>query len=429
MAENLVCIDRETPMLLPPDLRDWVADDDLAHFIIHVVGELPTGEARVNDRGTGSAQYPPSAMLALLLYCYSQGIYSSRKIERATYSHVGVRYIMANHHPDHDTIARFRQCNTEYIKRAFAMTIRIGQELGFTSLGTMAIDGTSIRANAGWKTSTTYERLEKLSVALCEERLQLAEQSDEREEAAAAKTPVVKAETIRKAIQHIKSNHAQQHENREKLRDEIEQSGIGTPPQKLAENVAPERRVNLVDPECSIMHMKEGYCAPGYNAQASVDTESALITAALIAESQIDIHQLLPVAEAAFKNTNGALKKVIADAGYDNNHQIDQLEKRHGIAALVGVKDPHRLGEAHPQNRTRKNTRAFKIRRLEQLATPAGKEAMRKRKSTVETVFGVIKHTMGFREFLTRGRENVCNEWTLISAAYNLKRLLSLKAS
>ena len=135
MPEKLVCIDRDTPMLLPPDLRDWVDDDDLAHFIIQVVGQIPGNEACLNERGTGSAQYPPTAMLALLLYSYSQGIYSSRKIEKATYTHVGVRYIMANHHPDHDTIARFRQRNKEYIKRAFFMTIRVGQELGFTSLG------------------------------------------------------------------------------------------------------------------------------------------------------------------------------------------------------------------------------------------------------------------------------------------------------
>lgn len=429
MPEKLVCIDRDTPMLLPPDLRDWVDDDDLAHFIIQVVGQIPGNEACLNERGTGSAQYPPTAMLALLLYSYSQGIYSSRKIEKATYTHVGVRYIMANHHPDHDTIARFRQRNKDYIKRAFVMTIRVGQELGFTSLGTMAIDGTSLRANAGWKTSTVYERLEKLSISLCEERLQMAEQSDEQEEIASTKTPIAKPETIRKAIQQIKCNHEQQRANRESLRNEIEQSGIGTPPQKLAENVAPERRVNLVDPDCSIMRMKEGCCAPGYNAQASVDTESKLITAALIAENQIDIHQLQPVAEEALKNTNGAICEIIADAGYDNNHQIDQLEKRYKLGVLVGVKDPHRLGEAHQQNRTRKNTRALKIRRLEQLATPLGKEAMRKRKSTVETVFGIIKHTMGFREFLTRGRENVRNEWTLISAAYNFKRLLSLKAA
>ena len=160
-----------------------------------------------------------------------------------------------------------------------------------------------------------------------------------------------------------------------------------------------------------------------------MDTKSKLITAALIAENQIDIHQLQPVAEEALKNTNGAICEIIPDAGYDNNHQIDQLEKRYKLGVLVGVKDPHRLGEAHQQNRTRKNTRALKIRRLEQLATPLGKEAMRKRKSTVETVFGIIKHTMGFREFLTRGRENVRNEWTLISAAYNFKRLLSLKAA
>ena len=117
MAENFINIDRNTPMLLPPDLRDWVEENDLVHFILEVVAEIPSHQASVNPRGTGSAQYPPNAMLALLLYCYSQGIYSSRKIERATHTHIGVRYLMANHHPDHDTIASFRQRNKDYRAR------------------------------------------------------------------------------------------------------------------------------------------------------------------------------------------------------------------------------------------------------------------------------------------------------------------------
>lgn len=123
----------------------------------------------------------------------------------------------------------------------------------------MAIDGTSIRATAGWKSSSTYKRLEELSSAICEERLRLAEQSDEQEEGSSTKAPIAKAHTIRKAIQQIKCSHEQQHENRKRLRDEIEQSGIGPPPQKLPEKGASERRVNLVDPDCSTMRMVERF--------------------------------------------------------------------------------------------------------------------------------------------------------------------------
>lgn len=428
MAENLIRIDRTTPMLLPPDLRDWVEDDDLVHFVLDVVTQIPDHQASVNARGTGSAQYPPSAMLALLLYCYSQGIYSSRKIERATYTHIGVRYLLANHHPDHDTIARFRSRNKDYIKQAFVMTIRVAQELGFTSLGTMAVDGTTLRANAGWKTSMPYAQLEALALELCEQRLGLAERADALEQDGPRKTPTPLPGTIRKALEQLNHHHEEQRLERERMREQVEQSGVGTLPHALPEKVAPERTVNLVDPDCRIMKMKEGYCSTGYNAQVSVDTQSHLITAALIADSPTDSQQIFPVAEAAHQNSQGGLKTVVADSGYENNHQIAELEKVYGVHAVVGVQDPHRLGETHVQNRRRQRIRALKIERMKELATTEGRELMCQRKCTVEAVFGTIKHTMKFREFLTRGRENVANEWNLVTAAYNLKRLMSLRA-
>lgn len=176
------------------------------------------------------------------------------------------------------------------------------------------------------------------------------------------------------------------------------------------------------------MKMKEGYCAAGYNAQVAVDTKSNLITAALIADSSIDSHQILPVVQAALQNSAGAVAVVVADAGYDNNHQIHQLKQMYGVRSVVGVQDPHRLGETHVQSQQRQRVRKLKIDRIKELATAEGQSLMRKRRSTVEAAFGIIKHAMKFREFLTRGRENVANEWTLISAAYNLKRLTGLRA-
>jgi transposase len=428
MAENLIDIDRNTPMLLPPDLRDWVENNDLVHFILEMVAEIPNHQACINPRGTGSAQYPPSAMLALLLYCYSQGIYSSRKIERATHTHIGVRYLMANHHPDHDTIACFRQRNKAYIKHAFVTTIRVAQELGLTNLGTMAIDGTSLRASAGRKTSMTYGYLEQLAIDLCEERMELAAQADEQEKAAPRKAHTHSRKTIRNALAKINHNHEKQRNNRENMRIQVERSGVGTLPQIPPEKVAPEKVVNVVDPDCHVMRMKEGFCAAGYNAQVAVDTQSKLITAALIADSSIDSHQILPVAQAALQNSAGAVKVVVADAGYDNNHQIHQLKQLHGVRAVVAVKDPHRLGKRFAQTRQRQRVRKLKIDRIKELATPEGRNLMSKRNTTVEAAIGIIKHVMKFREFLTRGRENVANEWNLISAAFNLKRLTVLRA-
>jgi transposase len=361
MAENFVHIDRNTPMLLPIDLRDWVEDNDLVHFILEVVSEIPDQQASVNLRGTGSAQYPPSAMLALLLYCYTQGIYSSRKIERATYTHMGVRYLMANHHPDHDTIACFRQRNKAYIERAFVTTIRVAQELGLTNLGTMAIDGTSLRANAGRKSSMTYDQLEQLAMVLCAERMERAAQADEQENDAPMKSNTPSRSTIHNALAKINHNHEEQRKKREDMRAQVERSGVGTLPQILPAKVAPEKVVNVADPDCHVMKMKEGYCAAGYNAQIAVDTKSKLITAALIADSSIDSHQILPVVEAALQNSAGAVEVVVADAGYDNNHQIHQLKQMYGVRSIVAVKDPHRLSKAHLQTRRRQRVRKLKI--------------------------------------------------------------------
>src|ERR1700690_3325581 len=123
MGHRFVNIDRGTPMLLPPDLRDWVQEDDLAHFIIEAVQAVDLSLAALNVRGTGSEQYPPGMMLGLLIYCYAQGIFSSRQIERATHQHISVRYLTGNTHPDHDTVAKFRRENAALIRSAFVQLL------------------------------------------------------------------------------------------------------------------------------------------------------------------------------------------------------------------------------------------------------------------------------------------------------------------
>ena len=148
MSARFVNIDRETPMLLPPDLREWVAEDDLAHFILEAVEGLDTAGAAINERGSGSEQFPPAMMMGLLLYCYAQGIFSSRRIEAATYSHLSVRYLAGNTSPDHDTIATFRRVNKKLVQASFVRVLELARELGLLRVGTVAVDGTKLWANA-----------------------------------------------------------------------------------------------------------------------------------------------------------------------------------------------------------------------------------------------------------------------------------------
>ncbi len=425
MATKFITIDRNTPMLLPLDLREWVKDDDLVHFIVDISLRVSSENARVNHRGTGSAQYPPSMMLALLLYCYSQGIYSSRKIERATYSHVSVRYLTAAHHPDHDTIAAFRNKNREFIKQAFVTTVQIAQEVGLSQFGVMAIDGTSLRANASKKATKSYAELRRCIEELCSDALDRAEAADAAPEQQ-DRMPRLSKDKIEAAIENLKAAHAADKAQREELKKKVEKSGVGTPPPSAPNDVPDAKTMNLTDAECLMMHMKEGYYAPGYNAQLAVDADAMLITAATISDSVVDSNQLLGVAQESQNNCSGSVHTVVADSGYDNNHQIHELEVEHGIHALVAVKDPHRISTKHPQSRQRKRTRAFKLKRMMELASPEGRKLIASRKCSVEPVFGTIKHAMGFRGFLQRGKEAVANEWTLVSAAFNLKRLSHL---
>jgi len=412
-------------MLLPHDLRDWVEDDDLVHFIVEVSLRVSDESASVNHRGCGSAQYPPSMMLALLLYCYSQGIYSSRKVERATYTNVAVRFLTANHHPDHDTIATFRTKNREFIKQAFVTTVQIAQELGFTKLGVMAIDGTSLRANASRKATKSFGELRRHAEVVCADALNQADVADMAMEPS-ERLPRSTKSKIEAALEKVKLAHAADKVQRAELTEQVKASGVGTLPLPAPQEVPETKLVNLTDADCHTMRMKEGYSAPGYNAQLAVDTEIFLITAATISDSSVDSHQLLAVAQESQKNCRGAVHTVVADSGYDNNHQIHELEAKHGIHAVVAVQDPHRLSTKHKQSRQRQRTRALKLKRIVELGTPRGRALLAVRSCSVEPVIGTIKHAMGFRMFLQRGKRAVANEWTLVSAAFNLKRLLRL---
>ena len=147
--------DRDQAFLLPPDLRDWIPSDDLAHFVIEAVERVDLGAFKVNHRGTGSAQYHPRMMLALLIYCYANGIFSSRRIERATHRDIGVRFVAANRHPDHDTIARFRRENFAAVSESFLQVLLLARELKLLRVGLVSVDGSRFKANASKHRSVT----------------------------------------------------------------------------------------------------------------------------------------------------------------------------------------------------------------------------------------------------------------------------------
>lgn len=178
MKRKFVSVDRDQPLLLPPDPRDWVPEDDLVHFVIQAVDGLELSAFKVNVKGSGSAQYPPHMMLSLLIYCYANGIFSSRRIERATHRDIAVRYLTADTHPDHDTICAFRRENFDAVAACFVHVLELAQEMKLLAVGTVSVDGTTLKANANKNRSVRYDRAGELVEQLDMEVRGLMEQAE-----------------------------------------------------------------------------------------------------------------------------------------------------------------------------------------------------------------------------------------------------------
>src|SRR4028118_1859867 len=163
---TFVPFSRDQSFLLPPDMRDWLPQDDLAHFVVAAVERVPLDAFQAKAVASGKAQYHPRLMLALLVYCYANGVFSSRRIERATHRDLGVRFVAANLHPDHDTIAAFRRANRAAFEAAFLRVLLLAREAGLLRLGTVAIDGTKLDANASKIRSVRYDRAKELRAKL-----------------------------------------------------------------------------------------------------------------------------------------------------------------------------------------------------------------------------------------------------------------------
>jgi transposase len=423
-------------MLLPPDMRDWVDEDDLVHFVIEAVERLPLDIFKVNHRGTGDAQYPPHMMLALLIYCYANGIFSSRKIQRATQRDVAVRYLTGDHHPDHDTICAFRRNNLIAISEAFVDVLELAKELKLLNLGNIAIDGTHIKANASIDQNVTYERATairaqlQLDIAELMEQAEKADQNDKdpqklpetiaRREKLAAKLDQAVAELEARAKKRDAKALAEFEAKQKKREDYIEKTGK-KPPGKAPKKPAtgPEQskqQCNLTDPDARIMRKnKRSSFTESYNAQAAVDTEgSQLIVGNYVSQSGSDSTEL----EAGLKCIDprvGVPDSASLDAGYVNADMIERVETETGVEIYCSVhrEDAHseRVHDFRPVKETGRPKKKVTDPRLvamgEKLKTDVGKEIYSRRNHTVETAFGIIKAVLGFRGFSLRGLKKV----------------------
>lgn len=441
-------MDHDTPLLLPPDLRDWVPGDHIVHFVMDAVRLLDLSSAKVNHRGTGSAQYPPSMMMGLLIYSYATGTFSSRRIEKLTHENVAVRFLTGDTHPDHDSICTFRRENRELIENAFHRILHCAALSKVLKVGdiTVAIDGTKILANASKHGAVSHghavERMKLLEEQIAE-LLAKAEDADSTPLQDGLSVPAEiarredRAGKLREAVAVIEARAAERHagdqrayqqkiEARERAAAGTGRKPGGKAPAPPTPGPAAKDQYNFTDPESRIMKTGGGF-QQCYNAQAAVEVDSRLIVGGHVTDAPNDKQQLGP-ALGSISPAAGPVAAALVDNGYYSEAAVAAAEagngpeifaatgrKKHGrsIAGLEARGDP----PAPPDGAPLPEVMDWRT------STAAGKELYGLRKETVEPVFGIIKEALGFRRFHLRGLGKVGLEWTLVRLAYNIKRL------
>ena len=441
--------DRDQAYLLPPDLRDWIPSDDLVHFVLEAVERVSMSAFKVNERGTGSAQYHPRMMLALLVYCYANGVFSSRRIERATYRDLGVRYLTADRHPDHDTICAFRRRNAEAVAEAFVEVLLLARELKLLRVGTVSVDGTKVDANANKRNSVRYDRAVALREQLRGEidgLLGEAERTDaeaapdgqslpeelSRREQLAAKLDKACAELERRAKRRAASERGA-YERKVAARESREGSSKGRHIKPPDEKPGPAEQINLTDADSGLMRKSKRHeYRQAYNAQAVVDADgSQLVLGVRVSTNASDRRELVADVDSVPREV-GTAERVLADSGYATGDEVAALEGR-GMDVLVatGAEGKRRRHDFRPESaRRQREPKAAWLKAMRaKLAEEENKARYRLRKHTVEPVFGIVKQAMGFRQFLVRGIDKVEGEWTLVMLAYNCRRVNNLMAA
>jgi transposase len=446
MANHFISSNRKQAYLLPPSIDEWLEEGHLARFIVDVVSQLDLSNILKHYSGAGgSAAYHPQVLLSLLFYGYATGTFSSRKIERATYDSVAFRYIAANTHPDHDTIATFRKRFLPELEYLFVQILLIAQEAGFLKVGKVSLDGTKIKANASKHKALSYAHANKLQeqleveVKILMQKADEADNSDEndgmdipkeisRREDRIAVIKEAKEKIEQRAKERYEKEEAEYQEKMRKRKAKEEKTGKkpkGKTPKPPTREVKDKDQINLTDEESRIMKTSGGGFEQCYNAQASVEHDSRLIIHQHVTQNGNDKQEIVPTFQWFEKYSEFKPPLIVADAGYFSETNIVLCEENKTIPYISFGKEQHnqpleeRFKEADPLPPDPTSIEKAKHR----LQTKEGKAIYTERKSTVEPVFGVIKHVMGFRQFMLRGFEQAKGEWNLMCIAYNLKRL------
>ena len=444
---NFRPVDRATPFLLPPSVEDWLPKDHLARFVVDIVDQLDLSALIRQYRGSGSAAYHPTVILGLLIYGYATGVYSSRRIEVATYESIAFRYIAANEQPDHDSLCTFRKRFVKEIEALFVQVLCIARQMKLLKLGTIALDGTKVHANASRHSALSYGHAQKIEAQLqaeVKELLARAEAADQeplleglsipeellrREERLAAigqaKAQIEWAAAERDAQE--KADFDAMMKAREEKTARTGKKPGGKPPAPPSAGVRPTDQINLTDADSRIMLATGKGFEQSYNAQAAVDTESMLVVAIDLTQQATDKQQIKPMLKVlgSLPEVLGRVEHLLADNGYFSAANVESCVAAKIEPLLAAGRDGHhphwedRFTEPPPLAEPATAVERMKHR----LKTPQGRKRYGLRKQTVEPVFGIIKSVMHFRQFLLRGLAAVRGEWSMVTMAWNIKRM------
>ncbi|HLJ13015.1 MAG TPA: IS1182 family transposase [Bryobacteraceae bacterium] len=419
-------------LLLPPSLREWLAEEHLVYFVSDVVDQLDLSaiHAVYGEEKRGQPPYNPRLMTKLLVYGYCTGVFSSRRIQKRLQEDIPFKVLAAGNEPDFRTISDFRKIHIGALQGLFEQVLEMALEVGAVKVGRVTIDGTKVKANASKHKAMSYGRMEEKQQQLKEEVKQLLEQAEAEDEEEDRRHGNQRGDELPEELRRRETRLAKiklaKKVVEQRAREKAAAEGKSAEEAKRAKPDAKDQ-YNFTDPESRIMKGTDGF-VQGYNAQASVEPEMMLIVGQCVTEAANDKQQLAPMVEAIEQQSGQRPEEVLADSGYCSEQNLAHLESamqpERQIEGFIATgkqsHDEHRL-PCKPGPLPKGATRVERMKR--KLQTKVGKAVYATRKCIVEPVFGQIKQARGFRQFLLRGKAKVRGEWALVCLTHNILRL------
>ena len=451
MARKFMKPDYEEMLKQSLSLEEVLPPNHLARFVVDVIAQLDLAPIYAQYAPTGGQPIAPEILLGLLFYGYANGVFSSRKIEKATYERIPFRYISSGMHPDHDTIANFRKTFLAEIQELFVQILLLAQVAEVLKLGNISLDGSKVHADASKSKAVSYKRLTKLETQLRQEvneLFELGEQADhgdlqlpeglivedeialrKRRLANLAEAKAVLEARAQERYEAEKAEYEAKEREREEKSRKTGHKPRGRKPKPPEQGPRDKDQYNFTDPDSRIMkNSSNAGFDQHYNVQVAVDQESLLILAPSLSNHPNDKKEAEPGLDAISPRV-GKPKAAALDNGYFSEANITALKERGVDAYIATGREPHhkswctfftQLPDPPPEDASPKVKMAFKLQ------TEIGKAIYRLRKCTVEPVIGIIKEVLGFRQFSLRGLTAASGEWCLVCLAFNLKRMHTL---